>query len=665
MSLKEQTNQEKDGSKKEIKKQGNNLENLVRDWVDSQEAKKAQEATDFLKSQKDIDVNETIEKHKENVQQGIVNYLEPVLLDPTQNILSENENMKAIDDVQVIDAYLNIIAWINKPEDTNVQTIIKQLTDKKLQLEQQKQEKENKETDQKAIDILSSTVDPKTLFETGSLEDFNAVMEFVNKGKENTIITNTTKDVYQKRVFDLVGEYYWDKDKIQEITIGKASPWFWPKFKENTWLIKYKVNGSTDNTDKFIARGTNEHLEDSKAQQAEAKGEFSENIFEAGKEGIQYFNKDRGYFQWLKHYLDIQWEPYTKQYLWKIIEGIKIYKIEDTDKDNESFIKNGFADMLTQYVINNPNLITTYVSYMRPENINMLGIDKTTRIKNFNFIVESATFKAIKKTDDQNKLIIELRSSIESKKQGNTIDTLGKMLVSLMSMLGIGKRGLKSIFPKNFWEKIDKIYAEEFALEKEEKEAITDLTKNLDTTDGEWRTAGIEKSYQSPSAKALQKNFEDKKAKEEFIKSISDLDAEQLGFIDPAIIQKGILFYNKDKNHTPVSQESLIDPKNRKVKVENKDKATFTAIITEIIDNESTRNTIAKANNNIWETVKDKNWKAVPSEYFNDSKEKVNYIINNAQDTWRYLASYLFAGSKDISYIVTENKLENTPQKPA
>gem|GEM_PF-6875192 len=180
--------------------------------------------------------------------------------------------------------------------------------------------------------------------------------------------------------------------------------------------------------------------------------------------------------------------------------------------------------MLTQYVINNPNLMTTYISYMRPENINMLGIDKTTRIKNFNFIVESTTFKAIKKTDDQNKLIIELRSSIEPKKQGNTIDTLGKMLVSLMSMLGIGKRGLKNIFPKNFWEKIDKIYAEEFALEKEEKEAITDITENLDTTDGEWRTAGIEKSYQSPSAKALQKHFENKEAKKKFLENISKLD---------------------------------------------------------------------------------------------------------------------------------------------
>gem|GEM_PF-2761514 len=51
------------------------------------------------------------------------------------------------------------------------------------------------------------------------------------------------------------------------------------------------------------------------------------------------------------------------------------------------------------------------------------------------------------------------------------------------------------------------------------------------------------------------------------------------------------------------------------------------------------------------------------SQYFDNPENRRGYIIDSEKDIGTFLTSYLFAGSKDLSYLVTENDFSNGSEK--
>lgn len=98
---------------------------------------------------------------------------------------------------------------------------------------------------------------------------------------------------------------------------------------------------------------------------------------------MEYFDDDNGNFEGLRIYLENHDLTYVNQYLPKIISGINEYDAKNT-KLNPIEAKNGYANVLTDYIISNPSLMGIYFDNLDVSKLNILGADEATRTNNYN-----------------------------------------------------------------------------------------------------------------------------------------------------------------------------------------------------------------------------------------------------------------------------------------
>lgn len=211
---------------------------------------------------------------------------------------------------------------------------------------------------------------------------------------------------------------------------------------------------------------------------------------------------------------------------------------------------------------------------------------------------------------------------------------------------------------------IDDIYKKEFELKEAEKDAIKNITEDLklDATE----TLGVttkdnEKSYKAPkradlkittiTAESIEKTKEGKTYYE---------------YIDPKIIRKGIEFYNNKHENAKVTESNFITKRNKKEEPNisgiKKNKEQFNEILNLLIENDDTWKAIAEANEKIatlWTKKLKDGTTAEYSEFFEKTEDRFWSVITSKKDVWTYLLTYLFAGSKNLSYTITENNLIN------
>lgn len=382
--------------------------------------------------------------------------------------------------------------------------------------------------------------------------------------------------------------------------------------------------------------------------------EFSDETF--NKKGINAFD-DKWNYVAFGRFMETKGVNYVTSNLNSIITQIKWYKpetetVDGKDNINTNELKDGYGNALTDYAINHPEMLSLYCGYLTPDNMNILWGSKETRIANFNKLANSKDFQTIIKTlpESQKQAIIDLRTSIAEEKKitlKEGLKSMGNILVNLMMMFWLGKWALKNRLPKSMQKDIDDIYAKEFALENDEKNAIEDITENLKKDKNPERVK--EDWYKVPKAWELKDN--NKLTSEE-------INVGNYKFIDPKILRKGMEIYNS-KHQEKIKESDIIITKNKKeeINITNDNTDKIKEIITEIIESEETRKNIAEANNNIRKLSPKEKDNTPYSEYYTDPEERERSIIQSEKDIGTYVASYLFTGSKDMSYTITENNL--------
>ncbi|EKD24903.1 MAG: hypothetical protein ACD_80C00145G0037 [uncultured bacterium (gcode 4)] len=678
----------------EVKSRQEEIKNSVQEWQKA-------DVTDFLKKLDDPKKKEIVnilDTKWNNVLKDIANNLKI-------QIKNKNVNRNDMTDKTVINFTEAITAFETDLTKYSKKSWGDILLDDLETVRGLKKNMIDRETEAKTV-IIGAEKNKKTASETlntnyETQEKVKNDLFEQNKDKfEKTLETlyspneSGTKKIDDTTVFAGLTKLYIKGDKnsgdITDIQIWKGTDFTDSRFdKSNERVIQYKDNNET----KYIVRWSKTDLQkipaDKNIPNVEIKNidwtikktfdadkEFSDIDRTSTQKGINSFD-NKWNFVAFERFMEAKGTRYTEDNIGNILTQILSYKPTDgVDKnDNEvktkteywteisqyPDLKNWYATVLTDYMIrqNSPALMHTYIGYLNIEKVDLLWADKETRTANFNKLALSKTFQdeILKLDEEGKKTILNLRAFIEEKKETNVVDTLWKLLISLMQMFGLGKWQLKNRFPKEMRAKIDKLYKDEFPLDEKEKEAITTLTAKLDPT--------IKREYKEDTDSTPK--WSDFKTWFEHFESIEKDIKQYYEFIDPSIVKIWIKLYNNDANNPIKIGEEKFIKKNKNEKEEklnmeavNNNQDIFKNIITKVIRSDDTRNNIAKANErvrvlSVWKE------ETTYSEYFEKGKEgnRTSYVIKTEKDAWKYLASYLFAGSKDLSYIITENKLDN------
>lgn len=522
----------------------------------------------------------------------------------------------------------------------------------------------------------------KKFFETNDENNFKNAFDEISRLTTTNIESykNTTDQVATTKVknFEKLIKAYTKDETINNISliVAWAEDTTYPQW---TRIIRYnqtiKENNKPDKTvSKDIIFWSQEQAQAKKAEK-----------FDISKVDISITNPlaqfdGKGNYKSLEKYIKANPDKLTTNFK-NIADAILTYQNKSTDKktiaetpdmyEDTNALKNGYANVLTDYIITHTEILDTYCSYLTTDNMNILWADKATRIANFNKLATNQSFLNTVKTLKLEQQILDLRTSIAEEKKTSLkewLKSLGNAMVSLLMMFWIGKGKLKSRLPKSMRKDIDDAYGKEFALEKEEKEAIIKITEDIDNKENPNRTT------KPPKADEIEKANK--------IKNIDNIDKSYYKFIDPKIIRKWMEIYKTNTANPKINDSDIIISKNNKeeanltrITQNNTNENIFKEIITGVINSADTRSTIANTNNKIWsksEKIENKT-KVEYSEYYDDKDERTKSIIRSPKDIGVYLLWYLFVGSKDLAYTITENNLianptisenPNGPEKP-
>lgn len=370
-----------------------------------------------------------------------------------------------------------------------------------------------------------------------------------------------------------------------------------------------------------------------------------------------------------------------------IIDSILVYTnktTESTDKyEDLNELKNGYANVITEYIVANPQLINRYQSYLTKTNMDILWGDKTTRIANYNKLVpirknnrENMRAEEKQQILDMGKAIgIQEKMTVQetlSKGLDSLIDQFGPMLVGVLKLLGFDKWSLLNMFGNSpeAKAKIDKMFEKEYGLSEWAKKAIPKIISEYDKDNVLRNNNNNNNNEQLPTAKQLKNSFinTDNSVTEYINKFITDEKHYQ--YINISVLQKWLNLYNKDQNEQ-ININDIVT-----ITTDNNNKQSITAIneekkqifiwaMTSIIDADNTRTEIANTNTKMNTDKENKKGEKIGNEQGLNSTERYSYLISNQQDIARYLTASLFS-DKDLGYVMTENKLhnDNTPPPP-
>lgn len=615
---------------------------------------------------------------------------------------------------------------------------------KNIQTKKETEENIKKETEKNittARNLLSvnyqTQEQTKWFFETSKEEDFNTTLkEIYDKNKSDKTadpkkIDALTSDQQEGRLLQLVRTYANSK-YIKDVSIWTANEKFCPSFAGWTRAIQFQKwtklwEGNNETTinwttytrkekkdDKWTIIGEeispaltesgDPHIEDGviyqkmeiirwnqqevqtkRANKTEKNTDFEKMRNANMKEWLNIFD-NKGNYQVFKKFLDKQTPTFVQANMSVLVDQIKVYKVGLWTDANEHIndLKNWYANVLTDYIIKNPSITETYISYLTTENLNILWVDKTTRTANYNRLFFSDPKNNIlrseindilnsKNTEDKKAFIMQImniKNIIENtdkktfeKTLSKWLDALiaqfGPLLFSILKMFGLGKWSLSKMFGKD---RINKMFLDEYNL-KEAKNAVVNISQD------EYTDTPLTNLSSPPTAKELKKNFEETKTTKSYIDKLKDNNYYK--YINIWVFQQWLNLYNQ-KNKTEININDILvittDSTTKKQTIswikddigkDNKD--MFTWVIQSILDNDSTWTKIASANEEINTKTEGKVKERWDNEFLNKIDDR--YKIENQQDIIRYLTASLFSG-KDLSYVMTENELHNKKVAP-
>ncbi len=558
-----------------------------------------------------------------------------------------------------------------------------------------------------AINILANTSADK-LFEKWPESDFKAVMLLLCPDGKPKKIESTTTNIDEQNFFTKVKTAL-PKETITSITIGQASTDFWDKFIGNTWLIRYGID--KNGKEQYMSRWTDAHLQELIAQKAipEVDGKYEISKFNdldrsSTDKGIYMFKDDNGNFWAFERFITQKGKDdpnYMKQYLPKIVEQIKVYEkitykytedikgdyIKDSktstyrkikaweivpdsttryaqaiDKENTSldgnFIKNGYADVLNDYMVAHPALMEAYIPFLTKENLNILWMDQKTRNTNYIKLINSRNStgfrKELWKTPEgraTQKRLIDLQATILNQEQISIAEIASKWLDSLIKMfwstffnaiswLFWGKKWLLAAFPMLAGQ-INEIYKKEYGLSKDQVTAIGNISGKFSL-------------IQLPTIPKTWKEIEELFDKTKYTALMMDEWTGYYKDINVNVFQKWLDLYDKDKkiNINDIVTITTDEKTQQQSITAIKDPTKFEWVMQSIVDSDVMRTKIAAANDEVQKQgkVKDYNEQGIDI-------TKNSYGINTQQDIARYLTASLFS-NKDLSYVMTENELK-------
>ena len=385
-------------------------------------------------------------------------------------------------------------------------------------------------------------------------------------------------------------------------------------------------------------------------------------------------------------------------------------EINNTYKGNGDERENGYYSVINTYVCEKANAgdLITVSSYLEAVNANTvyyLGIDPKTQKENYNrlsdIVVDPITKKRKPGWEENTRTTVksdiitkignirgQLYENIKMKERitddvKKIFDTYGEQIIAILERFG-GKGCVKKFFHSLGMDKfyaehldaiqqnIDKIYKKKFSLTQEQKDAIDN---NILTT----------KVNNSPV-----KNFDDTKfpkntdidkAIDEFRTKKKDpqgatneatfterLKAQDTSLRDPNLVinlvQKDFSGTSLKENEKPLNKNDFVikvgDKREMKKGLGEKEMKELTD---RLLADKTTWDKIKTANKEIdgykinEESTKEEISRSDLGKKDDPGRRK--FLIQSDEDIAKWLASYAFAGGKNLSYVITENQFKN------
>lgn len=564
---------------------------------------------------------------------------------------------------------------------------------------------EKTNTKQKTLDLLLITpineISAKNFFE-GDKKIYDMFMTGLSPDWRPIDIKNTEA---KNELYDRLEGYIWEEKMkgVTDIKLWKTSDTFGNRFPINNRVITYKDNGK----DKSIIQWSNNTMQKLLVQKNEEsikkdinldrtkeiwldkdKKETKDKDKKAYTETALNTFDDIGNYEGFSTYISTKWPDYVSKNFPNIIAWIKEYQPKigsiDLEDGNVESLKNGYANVLTEYIIKNPSLIQTYIKYLTTENLAILWVDKETRTANYNRLFFSDVTNNILRPEindilsklgesDKKTLLIQIaniKNMIENKDKlsptetlskwlDSLIDAFGPMLFSILKMFGFGKWSLLKMFPSSK-EKINEIFGKEYGLSKEAVEAIGDISGNK----GE-EVDIKEKRSKPPTAKELKKSFgETDEEINTYINKLTDGN-NYYQHINVSVLKQWLDQYNKKKgteiNINDVVTITMDNTTKKQSITEIKKQDVFQWVMENMLKNDAIRANIAGANIDLQTSRKENKINTDSNEQgtrIDTNETSYGYRIKSKQDITKYLTASLFS-NKDLAYVMTENELHN------
>lgn len=519
----------------EIKKQEGIIDAAVSDkYMQETDAKSVKDATDALKKIKDDpkqkgerkkSAEKILEDHKNPIKESIIQYLSKQDVTLPNGKIMKIDNITKLANIQQIEAYENIIKWINNPDDKALQKISWDLSQRKENINKTKEATEVKEKDIQLFNLLSAdpTKDNAQKLFGDSGDEYKAARESLFTQTEWNNLKIKTDNINEKTNLDAtkMEKNFQELIKIAAGINGKEVKDFKiniytsnGKDAYNEWTkyiqVSYKIENeekTTKNITKDIMFGKStdiihqaraDHMTDTDIATFQTAFETST------KDGITTIDQRWAHLAF-KKLIDAKLLK-TPDLLdkWLLKEINEFYtKKEWNDNENK---ENQYYSIITDIVAKeakwgNVILLKKFLESVNSENLKYLGKDKATQIANYNKLVDVIQSPEFKKNinDPVNQEIyskvLALQTQLGNPKWrkealNSGVDwffqAYGKHIVGILERFG-GKWCVKKFFHalgmdafyeknlKSIEDNINKIYKEKFNLSADQKKWIDDI----------------------------------------------------------------------------------------------------------------------------------------------------------------------------------------------
>lgn len=647
-----------------------------------------------------------INENKEKISKGILDYFNKT--PPSNTFTLDDEKINLLNNTKIIDAYMNLIDWINKNPEWDLNTIKTSLTQKKTEIEIKEKTETGTKQLQDILDVINPNESHADLLFWGN-EKYRGARDalftmFINEKGNSGTIKKWTQNPNELKFLHLVALWCGTSDnEISEITLNQTGA---TEYKESHIKVEITKGNNTTYKDILFTKTTDENYK-----------KRSETFKQSERITKQKFqnNKPYPFAQAQIESLDTQWSYRSfKKLLNESIYDLKTLmstdnffsNIKEWNKgvDDPITKENGYYTVITDYVVEKTknnlgdlSLLQTYLKNVNVQNVWYLWTDRTNQIINFNKLVVIIQDSKFPKDSEVGKEIIQnlrgiqtqLKPEVKWRKDALKDGTdgffkiYGKSIVDILERFGgkwavkkfFASIGMDAFYEKNFKsieENINKIYKEKFELGEEQKTQINKITESKDNNNN-FNGEAFDTNKNISDAIA---NFK-KEKKDIFTTELKK--SENITYLDPKLVHYLITKdFSNNKEITgknpaiddgePLNINEFIykDSSTNERKLNNnflKNDNMQTKLLDRLWADQNTRNTIDWANQKIKGINIAWSWKT--AEYSRQDLWKIwdtgreLYTIHSEKDIARFLAAYAFGWSKSLDYVITESELKN------